>query len=75
MDKNTHELCSSVGKIIGEQEDTRRLVEELARCMDHAQESTGETREEPGVAIQLEVNDLKAKVSASLNKSLNTMPR
>ena len=30
--------------------------------MDHAQESTGETREEPGVAVQLEVNDLKAKV-------------
>ena len=54
---------STVGKIIDEQADTRRLVEELARRMDHAQEeSAGETRKEPGVAVQLEVNDLKAKV-------------
>ena len=62
IDKNEHEIFSTVGKIIDEQADIRRLVEELARRMDHAQEETGEAREEPGVAVQLEVNDLKAKV-------------
>ena len=51
-----------LGKIIHEQEDVRRLVEELARRMDHNQESAGETQEGPSVAVQLEVNDLKAKV-------------
>ena len=68
-DKNTHEVCSSVFKIIDEQADIRRVVEELARRMDGAQEQTrsggtAETaaRERPGVAIQLEVNDLKTKV-------------
>ena len=63
VDRNQHEHFSTVGKIIDEQADIRRLAEELARRMDHAQEeSAGETREEPGVAVQLEVNDLKAKV-------------
>ena len=63
-DKNAHEVCSSVAKIIDEQADIRRLVEELARRMDRAQEGTVETatQEGPVVAIQLEVNDLKAKV-------------
>ena len=74
VDKNTHELRSTTGKIIGEQADVRLLVEELVRRMDQAQESTGETQEEPSVAVRLEVNDLKAKV-LRLNKSLNTMPR
>ena len=63
VDKNAHELCSTVAKIIDEQADIRRIVEELARRMDHAQEESAvETREGPSVAVQLEVNDLKAKV-------------
>ena len=60
MDKNDHEKCSSIGKIIHEQEDVRRLVDELARRLDHTQEDTGEAQDEPGVAIQLEMSDLKA---------------
>ena len=61
-------MCSSVGKVIDEQRDIRRLVEELARRMDSTQEQTHSegtseaARNEVGVAIQLEVNDLKAKV-------------
>ena len=39
-DKSTHEVCSSVAKIMDEQAEIRRLVEELARRMDHAQEGT-----------------------------------
>ena len=45
-----------------EQEDVRRFVEELAKRLDHTQESTGETQGEPSVAIQLEISDLKATV-------------
>ena len=64
IDRNAHEVCSSIAKMIDEQADIRRLVEELARRMGHAPEGTVEsvTQEGPGVAIQLEVNDLKAKV-------------
>ena len=64
VDKNAHELCSTVAKIIDEQADIRRLVEERARRMDHAQEGSvgADIQEGPGVAIQLEVNDLKVKV-------------
>ena len=39
-DKNTHEVCSSVSKIIDEQADIRRLVEELARRMDNKNKRT-----------------------------------
>ena len=63
VDRNEHELFSTAGKIVDEQADIRRLVEELARRMDHAQEESAvETQEGPSVAIQLDVNDLKVKV-------------
>ena len=62
IDRNEHEKCSLIGKIINEQEDVRRLVEEFARRLDHTQESIGETQDEPSVAVQLEMSDLKAKV-------------
>ena len=50
-DKNDLEKCSSIGKIIHEQEDVRRLVEELARRLDHTQETDGETHSESNVAM------------------------
>ena len=62
IDKNDHEKCSAIGKIIHEQQDVRRLVEELARRLDHTKEHVGETQNESSVAIQLEISDLKAKV-------------
>ena len=68
-DNNAHEVCSSVSKVIDEQRHIRRLVEELARRMDSTQEQTDSegtsevVRNDVGVATQLEVNDLKAKVS------------
>ena len=68
-DKNTREVFSIVSKIIDEQADIRRLVEELARRMDNTREQSrsegtteAATQEELGVAMQLEVNDLKTKV-------------
>ena len=62
IDRNDHAKCSSIGKIIHEQEDVRRLVEELANRMDHQQASVGATQSESSLAMQLEISDLKAKV-------------
>ena len=62
IDKNEHGRCSAIGQIICEQEDVRRLVEELAKRLDHTQEHVGETQDEPSVVVQLELSDLKAKV-------------
>ena len=68
-DRNAHNVCSSVAKIIDKQADIRKLVEELARRVDSAREqaqsegtSEAATQNEVGVAMQLEVNDLKTKV-------------
>ena len=67
-DETTHEVCSSISKIIDEQADIRKLVE-LARRMDNTREQThsertteAATQDEVGVAMQLEANDLKTKV-------------
>ena len=64
VDRNDHAKCSSIGQIINEQKDIRRLVEELASRLDHPgpQESVGETQRESSLAIQLEIRELKAKV-------------
>ena len=63
IDKNEHEKCSSIGKIIHEQEDVRRLAKELAsQTFGSHSRNIGETQGEPSVAIQLEMSDLKAKV-------------
>ena len=51
-------------KINHEQEDVRRLVEELARRLNHTREDVGETQSESSVAMQLEISDLKAKFSS-----------
>ena len=62
-DKNTHEAFSTIYKIIDEQADVRRLVEELARRMDNTRSEvvkrycTGRVR-----TSNAEVNDLKTKV-------------
>ena len=48
--------------MISEQEDIRRLVEELASRLDHPQERSSATQSELSTTMQLEISDLKAKV-------------
>ena len=48
--------------MIREQEDIRRLVEELAKRLDQPQEMSSTTQSEFSTAVQLEISDLKAKV-------------
>ena len=45
-----------------EQEDIRRLVEELAKRLDQPQETSGTMQSEFSTAMQLELHDLKTKV-------------
>ena len=68
-DKQGHEVCTAVERIINEQGDIRKTVE-LARRIDTIRDGT-QPRESPsdtatqgdaGVSMQLELNDLKAKV-------------
>ena len=68
-DKNAHEVCTAIGRIINEQEDIRKIVEDLAQCMDNLRDGTYPSDGPPeadaqntGVAMQLELRDLKTKV-------------
>ena len=69
-DKQGHEVCTAVERVINEQGDFHRTVEGLARRIDtirdgtHPRESPSETatQGDAGVAMQLELNDLKAEV-------------
>ena len=62
IDKNTHSKCASITALTSEQEDIRRLVEELAKRLDQPQEASGAVPCEFSAAVQLEISDLKAKV-------------
>ena len=61
VDRNDHAKCASIEQIINEQEDFRRLVNELASRLDHPQENVSATQSEASLAMQLERSDLKAK--------------
>ena len=69
-DQQGHEVCTAVQRVINEQGDIRNIVEELARRIDtirdgtHPRDSSSATatQSDAGVAMQLELNDLKAKV-------------
>ena len=62
IDKNDHSKCASTTAMIREQEDIRRLVEELAKRLDQPQEMSSAMQSEFSTAVQLEISDLKTKV-------------
>ena len=62
IDRNEHSKCASIAAMIREQEDIRRLVEELAQRLDQPQEMSSTMQSEFSTAVQLEISDLKAKV-------------
>ena len=72
-------MRTAVGRVINEQEDLRKTVEELARRIDtfgdgtHPREGPTEagTQSNAGVAMQLELIDLKTKVFRLTDKRLN----
>ena len=62
IDRNTHSQTASINGIIDEQQDLRRLVEELASNIDRPQDSLSTPRGETNTGVLLDVGDLKAKV-------------
>ena len=62
IDRNTHSQCASIEAIIAEQEDLRKLVEDLASQLDRSQASNA-TLHEVNTNALLEINDLKLKVA------------
>ena len=62
LDRNTHSRSASIVALINEQKELKRLVEDLARRLDQSHERGDTSPGETSTTMQLEVNDLKAKV-------------
>ena len=62
IDRNTHSQCASISALISEQADVRKLVEELANCLDRSQEVSSAVQSEISTKVLLEISDLKTKV-------------
>ena len=62
IDRNTHSQTASIVAIIDEQQDLRRLVEELASRLDQSQDNLSTPQGEASTSILLDIGDLKSKV-------------
>ena len=58
-----HSQCASIKAIIAEQDELRKVVEDLASRLDRSQETSGTAQNELSTNALLEINDLKSKVS------------
>ena len=63
IDRNTHSQCASIKAIIAEQDELRKVVQDLASRLDRSQETSGTAQNELSTNALLETNDLKSKVS------------
>ena len=62
IDKNTHSRSASITALISEQEDLRRMVDDLARRLDQPREAGSALHGESSTAMQMEINDLRTKL-------------
>ena len=63
IDRNAHSQCASIKAIIAEQEELRKIVEDLASRLDRSQETSGAAQNELSTNALLEINELKSKVA------------
>ena len=63
IDKNTHSQSASICGIIKEQEDLRKMVEELAGRFDRSQDGLSTPQGEASTGVLLDIGDLKTKVA------------
>ena len=63
IDRNTHSQTASICAIIKEQEDLRKLVEELASRIDQSQDNLSTPRDETSTSVLLDLGDLRTKVT------------
>ena len=62
IDRNTHSQTASITAIIEEQQDLRRLVEELASRIDRSQDNLSTPQGEISTSILLDISDMETKV-------------
>ena len=63
IDRNTHSQIASINGVIDEQQDLRRMVEELASRLDRSQDSLSTPQGEANTGVLLDIGDLKTKVT------------
>ena len=63
IDRNTQSQTASTMGIIKEQEDLRKMVEDLASRLDRSQDSLGTPQGETSTGILLDIGDSKTKVA------------
>ena len=63
IDRNTHSQTASINGNINEQQDLRRLVEEMAGRLDRSQDSLNTSQGEANTGVLLDIGDLKAKAT------------
>ena len=61
IDRNTHSQVASISALIKEQEDLRKMVDELASRIDQSQDNLSTPRGEASTSILLDLGDLKTK--------------
>ena len=63
IDRYMHSHTASINGIINEQQDLRRLVEDLASRVDRSQDSLNTPQGEANTGVLLDIGDLKSKVA------------
>ena len=63
FDKATHSQTASICGLIKEQEDLRKMIEELAGRFDRSQDSLSTPQGEASTGVLLDLGDLKTKVA------------
>ena len=63
FDKATHSQSASICGLIKEQEDVRKMIEELAGRFDRSQDSLSTPQGEASTGVLLDLGDLKTKVA------------
>ena len=62
IDRNTHSQVASITALIKEQEDLRKMVDELASCIDQSHDNLSTPRGEASTSILLDLGDLRTKI-------------
>ena len=63
IDRNTHSQTASICALIKEYEDMRKMVTELANCVDQSQDGLNTPRDETNTNVLLELGDLRTKIT------------
>ena len=72
FDRVTHSQAASICGLIKEQEDLRKMIEELAGRFDRSQDSLSTPQDEASTGAPLDLGDLKTKVARLIEQQTET---